>query len=189
MLFILSCGESPSTPLNLAAVVNSTTTVNLSWDASADDAGVVTYKIFRNGAFVRYSADAEETDTGLMPDTEYCYKVVAFDAAWHNSGESNESCATTLPDTEAPSIPTNLIANAVSPTGINLWWTASTDNSKVAGYSIFRNDIFIMNAITNSTSDTGLTPSTSYCYTVSAFDIVNIFSGLSNSACATTPEQ
>src|SRR6266576_2304944 len=41
-------------------------------------------------------------------------------------------------DTEAPSTPTGLAANAASPTRIDLSWNASTDNVGVTGYDVYR---------------------------------------------------
>src|SRR5262249_61804895 len=48
--------------------------------------------------------------------------------------------ATTLAaaDTQAPTVPTNLVATASSSTQIGLTWTASTDNVAVTGYRIER---------------------------------------------------
>lgn len=94
----------------------------------------------------------------------------------------------TLPssDTVPPSTPTGLIGNAISSSHINLSWTASTDNVGVAGYKIYRSGYYLKSVPTAFTSDTGLTPSTQYCYTVSAYDAANNESGKSNQACATT---
>ncbi len=89
-------------------------------------------------------------------------------------------------DTTPPSTPTNLAATAVSSSQINLSWTASTDNVGVTGYKIFRGGVQVGTATTNSYSDTGLSPSTSYSYTVSAFDAAGNNSGNSNTASATT---
>jgi len=41
-------------------------------------------------------------------------------------------------DTQAPSVPTNLTAAAVSSSEIGLSWTASTDNVGVVGYKLYR---------------------------------------------------
>ncbi|MGH9957513.1 MAG: right-handed parallel beta-helix repeat-containing protein [Pyrinomonadaceae bacterium] len=90
-------------------------------------------------------------------------------------------------DTTPPSAPTNLAAAPVSSSQINLSWTASTDNVGVQGYKVYRNGVQIP-AVTsgNSYSHTGLSPSTTYYYTVSAFDAAGNTSAQSNSASATT---
>jgi hypothetical protein len=90
-------------------------------------------------------------------------------------------------DTTAPSIPTNLVATATSSTQVNLTWTASTDNVGVTGYKIFRNGTQINTSTTNSYSDTNLTPSTTYSYTVLANDAAGNNSSQSTASSATTP--
>jgi hypothetical protein len=89
-------------------------------------------------------------------------------------------------DTQAPTVPTNLAATAVSSSQINLTWTASTDNLAVAGYRIYRGGVQVNTSATNSYSDTGLTASTAYTYTVAAYDAVPNVSAQSSGASATT---
>lgn len=92
-----------------------------------------------------------------------------------------------LPD-PPPSTPTNLKATAVSSSQIDLSWTASTDNVGVAGYKVYRDGVYLESIAGTSYSDTGLNPSTSYCYTVSAYDAAGNESPQSAQACATTQE-
>ena len=79
-------------------------------------------------------------------------------------------------DKKAPSTPTGLTATPASCTQINLSWNASSDSgpqaSGVQGYNIYRNGIFLKQvaAPATSTSDTGLSPSTGYNYSVLAID-------------------
>jgi glucose/arabinose dehydrogenase/chitodextrinase len=90
-------------------------------------------------------------------------------------------------DVAAPTVPSGLTATAVSTTEIDLAWTASTDNVGVTGYRISRNGTQVATSPTNSYQDLGLTPGTSYTYTVSAFDAAGNVSAPSTSATATTP--
>ena len=89
-------------------------------------------------------------------------------------------------DTQAPSVPTGLSATAISPSQINLTWTASTDTVGVTGYKIFRNGAQAGTATTTSYSDTGLSAGTTYAYTVSAFDAAGNNSAQGASVSATT---
>ncbi|MFA6270074.1 MAG: carbohydrate-binding protein [Candidatus Paceibacterota bacterium] len=73
-------------------------------------------------------------------------------------------------DTQAPSTPTDLTATAISSSQINLSWGASTDNINVAGYHIFRNGVQITTITGTTYQNNGLTPSTSYSYTVQSYD-------------------
>jgi chitodextrinase len=90
------------------------------------------------------------------------------------------------PDTTPPSVPTGLSATAVSSTQINLSWTASTDNVGVTGYDVFRNGTQVGTTATTSYQDTGLTPDTTYSYTVAAYDAAGNVSAQSTAASATT---
>jgi hypothetical protein len=91
-----------------------------------------------------------------------------------------------IADIIPPSIPTNLTATAVSTSQINLSWNASTDDVGVAGYKVFKNGAFLNTSTTTSFSDTGLSPNTPCCYTVSAYDAAWNESGQSAQACVTT---
>ncbi|HLA72713.1 MAG TPA: fibronectin type III domain-containing protein, partial [Steroidobacteraceae bacterium] len=94
-------------------------------------------------------------------------------------------------DTTAPSVPGGVTASAQGSTEILVSWTVSTDaGSGVAGYHVFRNGGAAAIATVTATSytDSVLTPSTAYTYTVSAFDAATPAneSALSGAAAATT---
>ena len=74
------------------------------------------------------------------------------------------------PDTSPPSTPTNLAASAVTATGATLSWTAATDDVAVVGYKVFRDGTQVGTPTATTFVDAGLSPSTTYNYTVSAFD-------------------
>ncbi len=89
-------------------------------------------------------------------------------------------------DTSPPSVPTGLTVSAASSSQIDLSWTASTDDVGVAGYEIYRDGEYLKSVTTTSVSDTGLNPSTEYCYAVSAYDSAGKESEQSTEACTTT---
>ncbi|MHB8660871.1 MAG: fibronectin type III domain-containing protein, partial [Minisyncoccota bacterium] len=89
-------------------------------------------------------------------------------------------------DTTPPSTPTGLSATVVSSSQINLSWTASTDNVGVTGYKIYRNGTQVTTTTGTTYNDTGLTASTLYSYTVSAYDAAGNNSAQSTAASATT---
>jgi YD repeat-containing protein len=180
--------SAPTMPGSLAATASSTTAIGLTWSASTDNIGVTGYKIERcqGGSCTTFAQITTTTalsynDTGRAASTTYRYRVRAYDAASNNSGYSNIASATTLtpPDTQAPSTPSGFSGTAISPSQINLSWTASTDpgGSGVAGYKIERcqelgctdySQIFVTTA--TSFGDSGLFPNTNYRYRVRAYD-------------------
>jgi len=99
---------------------------------------------------------------------------------------SNGVAFTVQADTTPPSVPTGLTATAVSSTQISLTWNASTDNVGVAGYNVSRGGTKIAASTTTNYLDSALTASTSYTYTVSAFDAAGNTSAQSTGASATT---
>ncbi|MBI5734049.1 MAG: hypothetical protein HY973_03870, partial [Candidatus Kerfeldbacteria bacterium] len=185
---------APTTPTNLSATAISSSGINLSWSASTDAVGVAGYKIYRNGSLLATSNSQLTTfsDSGLSASTNYSYTVAAYDAAGNTSSQSSSANATTqaaaAPDTTAPTVPANLSATAVSSSGINLSWSASTDAVGVTGYKIYRNGSLLATSNSQLTtfSDTGLAASTSYSYTVAAYDAAGNTSAQSTSANATT---
>jgi len=89
-------------------------------------------------------------------------------------------------DTTAPTVPAGLSATAMSTSQVDLSWSASTDNVGVAGYWIYRGGAQIATTFGTTYSNTGLSPSTSYTYTVAAYDAAGNISGPSTPATATT---
>ena len=91
-------------------------------------------------------------------------------------------------DTTPPSISTNLSATSNSSSAISLTWSASTDNVGVQGYRIFRNgeQIGFVGSTTLSYGDIGLAASTTYAYSVNAYDAAGNQSAQSSSSNATT---
>jgi len=93
-----------------------------------------------------------------------------------------------VPDTQAPSDPTNLVASNPTDNSINLSWTASTDNVSVISYDIYQSGVNLYNTVTTSFVVTGLSANTNYCFTVRANDGSGNTSGFSNQACETTSD-
>jgi len=139
---------------------------------------------------------ARRTQSSLFLEDRNVSAVGAYAAiGTHNAASGYEieaiiatfkAAAGASTDTIAPSVPANLTATAISSSQINLAWTASTDNVSVTGYRIFRGGVQIGTSATNLYSDTSLSPSTAYSYTVAAYDAVGNISGQSASASATT---
>jgi acid phosphatase type 7 len=94
---------------------------------------------------------------------------------------------TSSSDIAAPSVPTNVRATAASSTQVALAWSASTDNVAVTAYEIRRNGSPVATVGGTSFSDAGLSPGTSYSYTVTALDAAGNRSAPSTAASATTP--
>jgi chitodextrinase len=179
----------PSTPSNLVATAPNATQVDLVWSASVDNVGVTGYRIFRNGAQIATSTSASYTDRTVQPSTSYSYHVVAYDAAGNASAASNTATLTTpaAGDTTPPSVPSNLVATAVSSTRVDLTWGASSDSSGIREYRVFRDGVQVATKTTTSHSDLTVQAAQTYSYRVSAVDNAGNVSGLSTAATVMTP--
>src|SRR5881409_1068949 len=193
-----------SPPSGLAAAAVSSSQINLSWTAPADNGGsaITGYKIERSmdggsswSTLVANTGSTATTysDTGLAHTTTYTYRVSAINSVG-TSPPSNGASATAL--AIAPSPPSALGATAVSSSQINLSWASPTDNggSAITGYMIERSanggstwTTMVSNSGSTATtySDTGLAAGTTYTYRVSAINSIGT-SPPSNTASATT---
>jgi len=91
-------------------------------------------------------------------------------------------------DTTAPTAPSSLAAVAMSSSQINLSWSQSTDDVGVVGYRIYLNGGTTPVATVTGTTyqSTGLAQSTTYSYTVAAYDLAGNTSSQSARASAVT---
>ncbi len=134
------------------------------------------------------------TFTGLDPATytlnvsKAGYNPASGTAAVTAGNTTTKNFALTSTDTTSPSVPTGLTAASISPSQINLAWSASTDagGSGLAGYIVFRNGAEVGRTASTSYTDNGLAPNTTYTYTLRAYDNAGNTSGLSSPAAATT---
>ena len=191
----------PSQVSGLVASAVSSSRVDLSWSAASDNVGVTGYEVERcqgagcsSFAAVTTVSTLSWSDTGRSPGTSYSYRVRARDAAGNTGAYSSVATAVTPAAVDnPPSAPTGLSAAAAGSGGVNLSWTAATDDLGVATYEVERCQGagcsgFVQVATTASTSlaDTGLVASTSYSYRVRARDTGSQVGPYSSVASATT---
>jgi len=180
-------GTGPTTPADLTATAVGTQQIDLSWSPSEDpESGIDSYTIFRDGAEVANTSETSYQDTGLDPATTYEYRVSATNGDGLQSGLSEPASATTL-DASGPTAPTDLVAEAVSQTQVDLTWSASEDpESGVDKYNVYRDNNLVGSVVTTSFSDSGLQQNTTYVYAVAAVNGEGIEGTRSQNASATT---
>ena len=178
----------PATPTSLTGTSTSSTQVTLTWSASQDLCKVPSYQIYRGGTQIGTSTTTNYTDSTTSGTTTYSYTVAAYDSLGSVSAQSAPFSVTT-PDTIAPSVPTGLSGTAVSSAQINLSWTASVDTggSGLAGYYLYRNGSLLTTTTATAYGNAGLAGSTTYTYSVAAYDNAGNVSAQSGPISVTTP--
>lgn len=178
--------EAPSVPMNLMASNITTFSIDLSWDASTDNVGVSSYDVYVDGNLEGATSDTNYTISNLASNTSFSLTVVAKDLGDNESAQSAPLNAMTLQDTEAPTVPMNVVISNETDVSFKITWDASTDNTAVTEY-----DVFLDGSLTTSTASTtytpnGLSASTTYIVTVLAKDAVGNESAQSTPVNATT---
>jgi hypothetical protein len=90
-------------------------------------------------------------------------------------------------DHQPPTVPSNLWLRAAASNQIELRWAASTDNFRVTGYTVRRNNTLIANVPGLSFVDTNLPSGSTFYYTVDASDAAGNHSAQSVQVTTNTP--
>lgn len=178
--------EAPSTPTNLVASNTTTYSIDLTWAAATDNVGVTSYDVFVNGNLFTNTTNTSLTINQLDSDSSYSFTVLAKDIVNNVSSQSNAINASTLKDTEAPSIPANITISNETTTSFVVSWDASTDNTAVIAYDVFLDGSKITSVSETMHTVTNLSTATSYSIQILAIDNVGNESDLSDAVIATT---
>ncbi len=150
----------PSVPSGVAAKAISISQINVTWNASVDNAGgsgLAGYDVYRNGTKVA-SVGATTTsfgDTGLTAGTSYSYTIVARDAKGNASAQSAAASASTVTQTAQDTPPSWPSGSSLAIEGpyynwwqgpcssssscfLNLSWPKAEDDKGVTYYQIWR---------------------------------------------------
>lgn len=191
-------GDEPTSPTNLTATNITGTSFTLTWDASETtiDLPILEYDVYQDGALIdTVTSDAAVVVdpvmdavasqlsvpvTGLAAGTIYRYTITALNAAGQSmlSAELLVQTVSQPPPSTAPDAPTALNASSVADVSVTLSWPAATlpvSAPAVQGYRVYASGTTLMKSTGPSTLSTtvgGLFPSTSYDFTVRAYNSV-----------------
>jgi chitinase len=169
------CTSAPGA-FTLSASGTTNTGTNLAWTVPTEGASctLTGYEVYQGGA-AKAAVAAGTTSyavSGLTAGTAYSFDIAATNA--YGVTDSNTLSVTTTgtnPCTAAPGVPTGLTGSSSSSTTVSLSWTASTipTGCTLTNYTITGGPSSVTSTGT-STTVTGLTPNTSYTFTVKATD-------------------
>ena len=145
-------------------------TVVLNYEKSEDESGIAGYRIYRDGQRIAVTGMTTYEDKSVKPGKTYEYKVYPYDICNNQAEDSPVAVATVSEDEEAPSVPGTPELKAVTGSSVTIRYTPSSDNSKVAGYEIYRDGEKICTTEKTVYKDSGLKSDTEYTYTVRAYD-------------------
>lgn len=177
----------PSTPTNVQATATSLSALTLTWSASTDNVSIYAYEVQQDNVTIAVQTGTSLAVSNLTAGSTHTYKVRARDPAYNWSAWSS-SVTITLTDQIAPSAPAALNYADATATTITLVWNASSDNVGVTGYNIYRGGELIGASSDPTFTDTGLTASTAYSYTVKALDAAGNLSAASATLNVTTTQ-
>ena len=125
--------EAPTTPSNVTLSNIDLNSIDISWTASTDNIGVTGYNIYVDGVLEAQTTNTNVTISDLNTNTTYSFTVLAKDLINNMSPLSAAVNGTTDGDTQAPTIPGNVIVSNETDTSFKDSWSASTDNNAVSG--------------------------------------------------------
>lgn len=137
---------TPNTPTGISASAQSTSSIYIGWNNSAN---ANSYKIYQNGSYLTSTSNTYYTKSGLSANTNYCYKIKACNGS-DCSGYSTEVCAKT------PQNVTDItFSGSVSPTNgtqnsTNFDWNVTTNGGDGSAISAF---VLITNPITGAENE------------------------------------
>ncbi|WP_131738479.1 glycosyl hydrolase family 18 protein [Actinomadura roseirufa] len=183
---------APGAPANLKSPVKTTKSVSLTWDAAKPGSLPITaYEVYNGSVLATTVPETSATVTGLTPNTEYTFTVKARDRKGTLSPASEPIKVKTndpATDTKAPSVPDGLRSTGKDSASVKLAWNASTDESGVANYDVLV-DGKVATTVTGTTATVaGLSPSTTYSFSVQARDSYDNVSQASAAVKVTTDD-
>jgi hypothetical protein len=181
------CTSNPSVPTGLASSGTTSSSTNLTWNAStvASGCSVTGYTVYENGSVLATAGGTSYGVSGLSSSTSYSYTVAATDSNG-TSAQSSAIVVTTSPSSGGTAPATSLTAVGSSSQQIDLRWVASTTvepNTAPVNYLVYRSTtasftpsasnlrgttIGITNFLDSNYESPGVAPSTTYYYQVVA---------------------
>jgi chitodextrinase len=169
------------TPKTPSAVVQSPTSVALTWTAVAGPVAAYTVERASPSVFVPIltTTALSATVTGLAPDSAHNFRLIAHAIPDSGRADSVPSAYTHVvtpptPEFEPPTAPGSPTMQRLGIFGVSVTFLPSTDNARVASYvgEVLRDGVWTRVATSPGTLMhlSGLTAATSYTVAVSAID-------------------
>ena len=176
---LIDTGPPVTTDNAPSAWVTAPVTVSL---VATDPGSGIAYTKYRVNAGAVATCTAPFTISAEQTNTVQYWSV-------DNRGNVETTRSTTVRiDSGPPTVPTGFSASVVATTSVATSWTASTDaTSGVAYYRVYGNGSVVATSSSTYCTVTGLTPTVTYVFAVSAVDVAGNASARSNTDTETMP--
>ena len=158
----------PGAPAQAGAEARGSRAVMVAWQAAADNVGVASYEIRRDGALLGVINLFELLDEAAADGWLNVYEIRAVDSAGNVGAPARAEVL--LPDVSAPLLSGELVAALPAPTAVELSWPQGSDNVAVTGYEVTRDGLVLTTVSAPSFTDHELAQARSYGYSVTAVD-------------------
>ena len=174
----------PAAPTAASATKIEDHWVTLTWSGASDDFGVTGYNIYNGMTKVNGVPIAGNTFEvgGLTPASPYTFTIAAVDGSGVESMANSDPAkqlsppvilTTAVLDATVPTLPVNFKMVHVDSNSAIFTWSAASDNVGVTAYQVFQNGTGIIPKLAGTSLvylASGLSPSTSYTFTLQAED-------------------
>ena len=144
--------------------------ISVAWDPSTDNVRVRGYYVYVDGNRSTVSTTAY-TIWQLSCGESVAVGVEAFDKAGNRSPRATATVSSApCPDRSPPTAPSRFRQVATSDTAVVLAWTASTDDTGVVGYGVYRSGLPMTTSPEPSVTLARLSCGSTYEYAVDAVD-------------------
>ena len=170
--------EAPSAPASVRVTAATPTSVSLAWDRSTDNVGVAFYyvyvdvgePVYVDGGRARVSGTTY-TATNLECGQSIGVRIVAYDFFRNRSSAATATVSTAAcPDTRAPTPPEGFRQAATTQDSVILEWNASSDDTGVVAYRVYRDPLPVQSPSQPTATLTGLACGSTFEFQVDAVD-------------------
>ncbi|RAJ06943.1 fibronectin type III domain protein [Chitinophaga skermanii] len=183
--------NAPPAATGLTAVAVNESSIRLYWNENPapqyDETGFEVYRTSTPGANYQLVGIVGQgvltfTDINLSPNTQYYYIVRAVNGNGAAAVTPEATTTTENGSVKPPSAPGNLTASNITPTSMQLNWTASVGEVAISKYDIYINGVktYTIDAPATTYGLYGLTNRTVYNITIKARDVRGNTSASSN---------
>src|SRR5262245_23014137 len=161
---------APTAPTNLRITAATTSSIAIAWDPSTDNVGIRGYSVYVDGSRSNVSSTSLVI-WSLTCGESVAVEVSSYDKAGNRSPRAGATVsAAPCPDRTPPTAPGGFRQSATSENAVVLGWDASTDDTGVVGYGVYRSGLPLTSSPEATVTLSDLTCSSTYEYAVDAVD-------------------